>query len=327
MTESIESVPGRASGADVVGGAARRVSAAGVFRVANVANFANVPNFASFAAVAVVAAVILFSASGCNRIEARQLIKKGNAHFKEQQYEQALVAYQKAHELDPDEVQILKFVAMGQMALYNPGSTHPKDIEALNKSIENFKKYLAAKPDDEKAAKYLVTTYMNSQKYDDAIGYFKEWYTKHPADAQAVQTIAMLYAKKGDFDETMAWQKKRGELEPNNPEVFYTMGVTAWDKSYNSPQDQMDPVKRRALVDNGMAQLDRAIQLRQDYFEAMLYKNLLYREYAKMEPDAAKQAEFKAQADEWQKKALEARTRVMKKSREEAATKNPLEAM
>lgn len=271
--------------------------------------------------------LVAFGTAGCAKIQARQLIKKGNAHFKEQQYDEALSAYQKAHDLDPGEVRLLKFVAMGHMALYNPGSTHPKDIDALNKAIENFKAYLAAKPDDEQAAKYLVTTYMNSQKYDDAIGYFKEWFTKHPADTQAVQTIAMLYAKKGDFDETMAWQKKRGEMEPSNAEVFYTMGVTCWDKSYNTPQDQMDPVRRREIVDRGMAQIDRAIQLRAGYFEAMLYKGLLIREQVKMEPNAGRQAELKASADDWQKKALVARAEAIKKARVEAASKNPLEAM
>ena len=34
-----------------------------------------------------------------------------------------------------------------------------------------------------------------------------------------------------------------------------------------------------------------------------------------------------SKADEWQKKALEARKRVVQKQREEAAAKNPLEAM
>lgn len=323
MTESIESVRGRVTGASSAFKAPGDTGGTTGAKTPSPRPRRTLTRLT----VAVLLAFVAISASGCNKIQARQLIKKGNAHFKEQQYEQALVAYQKAHELDPNEVRLLKFVAMGQMALYNPGSTHPKDLEALNKSIENFKKYLAAKPDDEKAAKYLVTTYMNAQKYDDAIGYFKEWFTKHPSDAQAVQTIAMLYAKKGDFDETMVWQTKRGQLEPNNPEVFYTMGVTAWDKSYNTPQDQMEPAKRTAILDSGMANLDRAIQLRADYFEAMLYKNLLYREYAKMEPSTAKVAEYKAQADEWQKKALEARARVMKKAREEQANKNPLEAM
>ncbi len=276
-----------------------------------------------------VAALLVLSVvgSGCNKFKSKQLIREGNAYFKEQLYEDALKKYDAALALDPNEVRLHKFVAMGNMALYNPGSTHEKDKQALERAIEHFKIYLAARPEDEKAARYLVTTYMNSQRYDDAIAYFKDWYGKHPTDNQAVQTIAMLYGKKGDFDQSMEWQKKRAQLEPNNAEVFYTMGVTCWEKVRNTPPDQMDAAKRKELTDLGMASLQKANQLKADYFETMVYINLMYREYTKSETDEAKKADLLAQADQWQKKALEARARALQKQREEAAAKNPLEAM
>jgi tetratricopeptide (TPR) repeat protein len=281
------------------------------------------------------AALVLFSFAsvGCDKFKSKQLIREGNAYFKEQLYEDALKKYEQAQALDPNEVRLDKFVAMGNMALYNPGSTHPKDLAALGKAIDHFKKYLAARPDDEKAAKFLVTTYMNAQKYEDAIAYFKDFITKHPRDTQAVQTVAMLYAKKGDYENSIDWQKKRADLEPNNADVFYTMGVTAWDKSYNapgadiSPEHGLTPEKRKEILDFGMASLDKAIQLNPDYFEAMLYKNLLYRQYARIEGDPAKVAELTAKATEWQTKALEIRKKVQEKLKAEQANKNPLEAM
>ena len=186
--------------------------------------------------------VLSLGVVGCDKFKSKQLIREGNAYFKEQLYDDALKKYEAAQALDPTEVRLDKFVAMGYMALYNPGSTHPKDLEALSRSIEHFKKYLAAKPDDEKAARFLVTTYMNAQKYDEAIKYFKELVEKHPQDSQAVQTIAMLYAKQGDYENSIEWQKKRGELEPNNAEAFYTMGHGV-DKSYNTPGTDISPDK------------------------------------------------------------------------------------
>jgi tetratricopeptide (TPR) repeat protein len=278
-------------------------------------------------AAALLVAVLAVSLAGCNRFKARQLIRQGNTYFKEQLYEDALKKYQEAKELDPNEVKLDKFLAMGYMALYNPGSTHPKDQEALEKAIEHFKKYLAVKPDDEKASKFLMTTYMNAQKYDDAIEYFKDFIQKHPADSAAVQTVAMLYARKGDFENSMVWQRKRAELEPTNAEVFYTMGVTAWDKSYNSVPDAMAGEVRRGIVDEGMKNLDKALELKPDYFEAMFYVNLLYREMAKLENDPAKKAELAAKADEWQKKGLEVRKQAQEKARQEQAKTNPLEGM
>jgi tetratricopeptide (TPR) repeat protein len=271
------------------------------------------------------------TAIGCQKavdqFKAKQIIRKGNAYFKEQLYEDALKQYEQAMKLDPSEIRIKKFVAMANMAVYNPGSEHPKDIQALETAIKFFKEYLAVKPEDQGAAKFLVTTYMNSRRYDDAIQYFKDWIKTHGDDKQAVQTIAMLYAKKGDFEQSMQWQENLAKLDSGNAEVFYTIGVTCWDKSYNTPLTDMDGMARKALIDKGMAALEKANSLRADYFEAMLYVNLLYREYAKLENDPLKKEELLAQAMEWQKKALASRDRVKQKEREEAARKNPLEAM
>ncbi len=269
--------------------------------------------------------------TGCQKVvdqfKAKQVIRKGNSYFKEQLYEDALKQYEEAMKLDPAEIRIKKFVAMANMAIYNPGSQHEKDLKALETAIKYFKEYLAEKPEDEGAAKFLVTTYMNSRRYDDAIQYFKDLLKTHADDKQAVQTIAMLYAKKGDFDQSMVWQENLAKLDSKNAEVFYTIGVTCWDKSYNTPLTDMDGEARKAMIDKGMAALEKANTLRPDYFEAMLYVNLLFREHAKLENDPVKKEELLAKAADWQKKALAARDRVKQKEREEAARKNPLEAI
>ncbi|HSA96451.1 MAG TPA: tetratricopeptide repeat protein [Acidobacteriota bacterium] len=276
---------------------------------------------------AVLLAVFAIAGTGCDRLRSRQLIRKGNQYFKEQLYADALAKYQQATTLDPKEVRLDKFIAMSYMGMYNPGSSNPKDLEALQNAIESFKSYLAAKPDDEKAAKLLVTTYMNSGKVDDAIEFFKEMLQRNPKDTAAVQTIAMLYAKKGDFENSMVWQRKRADLEPKNAEVYYTMGVTAWDKSYNSVPEALPPDQRRAIIEQGLKDLEKAIELNPDYFESMFYVGLLYRELGKMETSPAKKAEWAAKADEWQKKGLDLRKVVQDRQRQKQAKENPLEGI
>lgn len=275
---------------------------------------------------ALVVVALALTVTGCSRLKSRQLIRKGNQYFKEQLYADALEKYKQAKELDPKEVRLDKFIAMSYMGMYNPTSTNPKDAEALQNAIDNFKKYIAARPDDEKAAKLLVTTYMNSGKIDEAIEFFKDMLQRNPKDTAAVQTIAMLFAKKGDFENSMTWQRKRAELEPANAEVYYTMGVTAWDKSYNTVPEAMAADQRRAIVDQGLKDLDKALELNPDYFEAMFYENLLYRELAKLDTGATRTEDL-AKADEWQKKGLEVRKKVQEKQRLEMAKQNPLEGM
>ena len=69
----------------------------------------------------------------------------------------------------------------------------------------------------------------------------------NPKDSKAMQSLAMLYFKKGDFDNGVLWLKKRLEVEGNNPEVYYLIGVQAWDRSYNFPD--LDPVLRAKIVE------------------------------------------------------------------------------
>ena len=85
--------------------------------------------------------------------------------------------------------------------------------------------------------------------------------------------------------------------------------------------------QRRAILEQGLKDLDTALEMNPDYFEAMFYVGLLYREFAKMETAPAKKAEWTAKADEWQKKGLEVRKVVQEKQRQQQAKQNPLEGM
>jgi len=142
--------------------------------------------------------------SGCNRFEARQLIRKGNEYFKAQQYEDALKLYRDAQILDPSEVRLHKFIGYAAMAQYQPGSTHEKDLALAKLAIDSFKGYLATGPEDqEKISQFLVTMYMNSNQTFEAIGFFKTYLGTHPDDEQAINSIGMLYAKEADFKNTV----------------------------------------------------------------------------------------------------------------------------
>jgi tetratricopeptide (TPR) repeat protein len=255
--------------------------------------------------------------AGDDRARARDLVRQGDSFFKASRYREALAAYEKARALDPGDVGLLKLVASSRAALYDSSSTDPSNVRHLAQAIDEYKEYLAKEPDDKEAFRGLASAWMLSKQQEDAaISYLKERHARRPSDVETIGMLAMLAERKGDYAESEAWLRKRIAVEPNNPEAYYRFGVSSWSRSYVAPEGGLEPTKRRKILDDGMAQLDRALALNPDYYEAMLYKNLIYREYVKVEPDAAKQAQLKANAEEWQKKALETRGRVMKKARQ-----------
>jgi tetratricopeptide (TPR) repeat protein len=261
--------------------------------------------------LAAVLVLVLASAglSGCNKIKARQEIKKGNEFFKATQYQAALANYQEALRLDPGETRLHKFIGETYMAMYQPGSKHPKDLEFAGNAIKEMQTYLASYPNDKKVREFLVSMYLATDRYDDAIAFYQDLVKQTPSDVKAMQSLAAMYFKKGDFKTGLDWEKKRAALEPTNPEPYVMIGVQAWDRSYHYPD--IDPATRAKIVGDGMDALQKALKIKPDNFDALTYMNLLYREQAKLETDDAKKQEDIANADKYRQQALDLRKKAL----------------
>jgi tetratricopeptide (TPR) repeat protein len=252
---------------------------------------------------------VVAATAGCQKIKAKQEVKRGNEFFKAGQYQAALAAYQEAQRLDPGQKKLLKNIGLAYMALYQPGSKHPKDLEFAAKAIENLKAYIEAYPEDKRAREFLISMYLATDRFDDAIAFFQEKYKQDPKDVKAIQSLATMYFKKGDFQKGVEWTLKRTQLEPNNPEPLVMIGVQAWDRSYHYPD--IPPEQRAQIVQMGIESLEKALKMKPDNFDALTYINLLYREKAKIETDPVKQQEDIATADKYRQQALELRKKTL----------------
>ena len=262
---------------------------------------------------AAVAFLLLAAAisAGCNKLKAKQEIKKGHEFAKAQQYQTALASYQEALRLDPKEKKLHKAIGYAYMGMYQPGSRHVKDVEMAGKAIEHLKIYVDAYPEDRKAREVILSLYLSTEQFDEAVAFYQTMLQEDPKDTKAMSSLASIYFKKGDFDQGVTWLEKRIEMEPpeNRPDVYHLIGAQAWDRSYNYPN--IDPVQRAAIVERGLQALNKAVELRPDYFEAISYINLLYREKAKMETDPVKQQEYIAEADRYRQQAMDLRKQSM----------------
>ena len=234
--------------------------------------------------------------SGCNKLKARDLLNKGVAEFKSGQYDKAIEYFKQAKDLDPRLMNARLYLATAYASQYIPGAPSEQNIRLGTQAVNEFKEVLEVDP--------------NNLSAIDGIGSIIFQMAGTPYDPKK-------------FEESKSYHKKHIELKPNDPEPYYWIGVIDWTVAFrangelraeynkNNIKKQLkdiDPLppalraeyaaKYGALVDEGIAALQKAIQLRPDYDDAMAYLNLLYRRKADMVESAEERDKLKKEADD-----------------------------
>jgi tetratricopeptide (TPR) repeat protein len=242
------------------------------------------------AAVVALAAVVSL-AGGCNKLKARDQLNKGVQQYKAAHYESAIDHFKNAVELDPRLLNARLYLATAYANQYVPGVDSPDNNRNAELAIEQFQEVLKLQPGN-----------LNSLK-----------------------GIAALYFQMKKFDQSKEYQRQVIQNDPNDPEAYYSIAVIDWTQTY-VPRMEMranlgmkpdEPLKDKKIcaeiraknadkVEEGKQMLEKAIQLRPDYEDAMAYLNLMYRERAdyECEDEAARAADYKA-ADEWVQKTMD----------------------
>ena len=250
------------------------------------------------------AAALVLSGAGCDKLRARDQLNKGVNFYKNARYEQAIEHFKNAVELDPGLQNAKIYLATAYLAQYIPGVDSPENLQNANAAIAQYKAVL----------------------------------DQDPKNINSIKGIAYLYLQMKKFDDAKQYYHKAIELDPNDPEAYYSIGVINWTQAYQPRMEARaklglrpdEPLKDKkacaalrdsggGVIQDGIDNLNRALQLREDYDDAMAYMNLMYREKADRECDQPDQrtADLKT-ADDWVDKAMAA-----KKAKAEKAANNP----
>jgi len=237
------------------------------------------------------------AALGCSKLRARDQLNKGVGAFRNAQFQSAVLHFKNAVALDPTLINARLYLAVAYFQQYVPGGESPENIKIAEQAIEAFQDVL---------------------KMD-------------PANETAIASIAQIYYSMKDFEKAKEYQRRRLQVVPNNPEPYYWIGVIDWAVCFRKngelrKQLQLDvpdskgvlpPLPERAraqlakengeLVEEGISALQKAIELKPNDFDTMVYMNLLYRQKADLAEAASERRSLIALADEWQQKALNLR--------------------
>jgi tetratricopeptide (TPR) repeat protein len=147
----------------------------------------------------------------------------------------------------------------------------------------------------------LGKIYEDSGEYELAEQTYLRAKEAKPNDPEVYTRIAAYYNRQGDFGKLIEYLNEAIKLQPRDPTPYYTIATYYWDKAYRdfrlSDKDKMQ------YVNDGLAAVDKAIELKPDYMEAITYRGLLLRAQALLEKDPAKQKALLQEADKLRDKA------------------------
>lgn len=225
----------------------------------------------------VVAILLAALASGCDSLHARMLAQEGVNLYHKGDVETAAKRFEEASKLDPFIPAIQLDYGFASLALYQ---NNPKSlIGQINatKSIQAFEKYLQLKPQEERARVFLIQTFVDTGRYDEAVAFFKPAVEKNPPDGEALSTLGIIASKTNRYDDARGWYLKRINLDGKNADARVSLGVLMWDYLHSHP-DELTAPDRIELCDEALKYLKEAIDLNPKAPAAYTYTNLVYRE-------------------------------------------------
>ena len=248
-------------------------------------------------------ASLLMVSSGCEKLRARDNLNQGVNAFKNAKFADAVNHFKTAVELDPSLSSARLYLATAYRSQYIPGAESDENRDFAKRAMEEFTKVYEQEPTNKLALQSIASLH-----FDEAQGF--------PA----------LEDKFRKLDEAKNWHEKILKVDPSAKESLYTIGVIAWMKTYpvrkkarvelKMKDEDPGPIKdvkvrtqlaarNMPIIEEGMTAMRKAIEVDQEYDDAMAYLNLLLREKADISDTVALSKQYSDEADSWVQKAVD----------------------
>jgi tetratricopeptide (TPR) repeat protein len=259
--------------------------------------------------------LLVLVGTGCNKLKSRDALNHGVQAYKGARYADAVEFFKNAVALDPSNINGRLYLATAYMSQYIPGAESPENIQLAKQAKEEFLLVLQSEPNDRTALASLA-----SLSYQQANG------------------MPDLEGKLKKLDEAKEWYLKLVAADPQNKEGYYSLAVIDWAKWYPAwiksradlgmKPEELGPLKDKKVkaelqsqyspvIEDGVKNLQKALDIDPNYDDAMAYMNLLIREKADFDDNADDYKKDVASADTWVQKALD--TKKMKAAKAAAA--------
>src|SRR5262249_25605675 len=136
----------------------------------------------------------------------------------------------------------------------------------------------------------LAKIYEDAGAYEPAEDILVKAKAAKPSDPAVYKTLAGYYNRQGQFDKTIKELEEAAAADPKSPEARYTIAVFYWDEAFRDAR--LNEAQKKEYVTKGLAEIEKALEMKSDYVDAIVYKGLLLRLQANLEKDPAKQQQL-----------------------------------
>jgi len=254
------------------------------------------------------ALLVLLGCVGCSDVRGRRQVKLGNELYRAGKYSEAVARFNEAESLVPDLPQLWLNKGYTCRQMLTPGAKTRENEAAIECALGAFQKLQALVPSDPRGASLYAQTLFEAERFEELVRMYEARVSKDKRDAEALNGLVQVYSRwDGKELQALRWYEKKAELQVSDAEAQYAPAVFIWQqlstKGGGNDKTEFDPRpeagKRRAaktpppfapsdivgdervkLTDRALGYLEKAVQIRPKYPEAMTYLTLMYRQKA-----------------------------------------------
>lgn len=247
---------------------------------------------------------LVVSSTGCDKLKARDHLNKGVQAYKASKYGEAVEHFRESVRLDPTYPTARLYLATAYMNQWIPGAESAENRQFARSAEDEFQRVLEKDAKNSIAMASIASIHYNSAK-----------------------GLPKIEDKLSEMEVARQWYERLAAADPKNKEAFYSLGVITWERLYSEIKQQArtklgmkpedpGPLKDKKLrdelkakhmpaVDQGIQNLQHALDIDSEYDDAMAYMNLMLRIRADLRDTVEEARADNEAADKWTEKTLE----------------------
>ncbi len=178
------------------------------------------------------------------------------------------------------------------------------------KALSHAQQLVKDNPNDTRNLYAIANLYEKFGKIPEAEETYNKVAELNPKDVKACGALAAFYNKplwdgRSKFDQAIQVLERCASLDPDDASGYYKVATFFWDKAYRDPL--LTDAQKDDYADKGLEEVEKALKIRPEYWEAIISKGLLYRVKAQVAKNPKQRQQFLEQAQTLQKQAMEMR--------------------